>query len=94
MRGRACLKQKLAAQIKMDPVPLPYKRKILAWLREQKAAGRKIILATASDFQMAKPVADHVGIFDEVLAQRRQNQFGGAEISGEIAFGKIRRTRI
>ena len=31
-------------------------------------SGRKIILATASDLQMAKPVADYTGLFDEVLA--------------------------
>jgi apolipoprotein N-acyltransferase len=36
-------------------------------LWEQKAAGRKLILATASDRDMALPVAAHVGLFDEVL---------------------------
>jgi apolipoprotein N-acyltransferase len=66
-RGRALLKKKLAARVKIDPATLPYQEKFLAWLREQKKSGRKIILATASDLQMAKPVADHVGVFDEVL---------------------------
>ncbi|HZF01793.1 MAG TPA: apolipoprotein N-acyltransferase [Methylomirabilota bacterium] len=68
MRGRACLKKKLAVRIKVEPSALPYNEKFLGWLREQKVAGRKIILATASDFQMAKPVAEHIGIFDEVFA--------------------------
>jgi apolipoprotein N-acyltransferase len=67
MRGRALLKQKLAARVKIDPTTLPYHEKFLAWLREQKSAGRKIILATASDLQMALPVANHAGLFDEVL---------------------------
>jgi apolipoprotein N-acyltransferase len=67
-RGRACLKKQLAARIKIDPATLPYNEKFLDWLREQKSAGRKIILATASDLQMAKPVADYVSIFDEILA--------------------------
>jgi apolipoprotein N-acyltransferase len=67
-RGRAFLKQQLARRVKIDSVPLPYHEKFLAWLREQKSAGRKIVLATASDLQMALPVANHVGIFDEVLA--------------------------
>jgi apolipoprotein N-acyltransferase len=67
-RGRALLKQKLAARVQIDPAKLPYNEKFLAWLREEKKSGRKIILATASDLKMAQPIADHVGLFDEVLA--------------------------
>ncbi len=67
-RGRALLKQKLAARIRVDPATLPYHDKFLAWLRAEKNSGRKIILATASDLKMAQPVAAHVGLFDEVLA--------------------------
>ena len=66
-RGRALLKQKLAARVRIDPATLPYHEPFLKFLREQKNAGRKIILATASDLQMAKPVADYIGLFDEVL---------------------------
>ena len=68
MRGRAWLKQKLAARVQINPAALPYNEKFLAWLRAEKKSGRKIILATASDLKMAQPVADHVGLFDEVLA--------------------------
>ncbi len=48
-RGRALLKQKLAARVQIDPATLPYHEKFLAWLRAEKNGGRKIILATASD---------------------------------------------
>ena len=67
-RGRALLKQKLAARVQIDPATLPYHERFLAWLRAEKASGRKIILATASDLKMAQPIAAHVGLFDEVLA--------------------------
>ena len=66
-RGRAFLKMKLAARVQIDPATLPYHEPFLKFLREQKSAGRKIVLATASDLQMAKSVADHTGLFDEVL---------------------------
>src|SRR5277367_5637712 len=68
MRGRAFLKQQLVRRVNIDPATLPYHEKFLAFLREQKSAGRKLVLATASDLQMALPVANHVGLFDEVLA--------------------------
>ena len=66
-RGRAFLKRQLARRVTIDPAALPYHDPFLAFLREQKAAGRKLILATASDRDMALPVANHVGLFDEVL---------------------------
>ncbi len=67
-RGRALLKQKLAARVQINPAELPYNKQFLAWLVLEKKAGRKLVLATASDLKMAEPVAAHVGIFDEVLA--------------------------
>jgi apolipoprotein N-acyltransferase len=78
MRGRAHLKRKLSARVTIDPVTLPYHENFLAWLREQKSTGRKIILATASDLQMALPVANHVGIFDEVLGSDGRTNLRGA----------------
>jgi apolipoprotein N-acyltransferase len=74
-RGRALLKQKLAARVQIDPATLPYNEKFLAWLRAEKVSGRKIILATASDLKMAQPIAAHVGLFDEVLASDGKTNF-------------------
>jgi len=68
LRGRAFLKQQLARRVSIDPAGLPYNESFLAFLREQKRAGRKLVLVTASDRDMALPVASHVGLFDEVLA--------------------------
>jgi apolipoprotein N-acyltransferase len=67
MRGRAFLKRQLARRVTIDPAALPYHEPFLAFLREQKTTGRKLILATASDRDMALPVANHIGLFDEVL---------------------------
>jgi hypothetical protein len=77
-RGRAFLKKQLGRRVQLDPATLPFSEKFLSWVREEKAHGRKIILATASDYQMAKPVADYVGIFDEVLASDGHTNLRGA----------------
>jgi len=68
LRGRAFLKQQLAARVQIDPATLPYHGEFLAWLTTQKQEGRKLVLATASDLEMAKPIAKHVGLFAEVIA--------------------------
>ena len=47
---------------------LPYRPEVLDFVRCARAGGRRTILATASDGQVARQVADHLGLFDAVLA--------------------------
>ena len=77
LRGRAFLKQQLARRVSIDPATLPYKQSLLAFLREQKSTGRTLVLVTASDRDMALPVASHVGLFDEVLASDGRTNLRG-----------------
>ena len=71
-RGRAKLKQKLAARFNVDAARLPYHEPFLAWLRAEKKSGRTLVLATASDLKMAQPIAAHLDLFAEVLASDGQ----------------------
>ena len=66
--GRARLKQALAAATDLDPALLPYNRELLAYLREQRAQGRLLVLATGADRKTAEAVARHLDLFDRVLA--------------------------
>jgi 4-hydroxybenzoate polyprenyltransferase len=68
MRGRAHVKARLAEIVPVSPPDLPYDARVLAWLREERARGRVIALATASDVKAARAVADCVGVFDAVFA--------------------------
>jgi 4-hydroxybenzoate polyprenyltransferase len=53
---------------------LPFRADVVQFLREEKAAGRRLVLATASWQDLAAEVAAHVGLFDRVLAtNERQN---------------------
>lgn len=67
-KGRAYAKARLAEIVPVSPGELPYDQRVLAWLREESAAGRTIALATASDEKAARAIADHVGVFDAVFA--------------------------
>ena len=77
-RGRAFLKRQIAARITLNPASLPFNEKFLAFLREQKRAGRKLILVTASDGELAGLVAQHLGLFDEILGSDGKNNLRGA----------------
>jgi 4-hydroxybenzoate polyprenyltransferase/phosphoserine phosphatase len=65
--GRAAFKQAVAAGAELNVALLPYNETLLAYLRGQKAAGRRL-LATAADQRIARAVAAHLDIFDEVVA--------------------------
>jgi len=65
---RACLKQEIAFRTSVDVASLPYRTELIEYLSEQKAEGRSLLLATATDQHLARQVADHVKLFDSVLA--------------------------
>ena len=67
-KGRAALKAYVARKVKIDAAHLPYETDLIDYLIEQKKNGRRLILATASHWTYARKVADHLGIFDAVIA--------------------------
>jgi 4-hydroxybenzoate polyprenyltransferase/phosphoserine phosphatase len=67
-RGRAVLKRELAQRWRFDPARLPYNDKLLEKLRAEKVAGRRIVLVTAADEAIARPIAEHLALFDDVFA--------------------------
>lgn len=67
LRGRGYLKAQIARRITLDVALLPYNAELLAYLQQQRAQGRRLVLASASDRALVQRVADHVGLFDAVL---------------------------
>jgi 4-hydroxybenzoate polyprenyltransferase len=66
-KGRAYVKARLA-DYAPKPEDLPFDERVVAWLREERAKGRTIALASATDRKVAEKIAAHVGVFDEVFA--------------------------
>lgn len=66
-KGRALVKAKLA-DYAPKPAEMPFDARVLDWLREEKAKGRRLALATATDRAVAEAYAAHVGLFDDVFA--------------------------
>jgi len=67
-RGKAFLKSQLADRVHLPVSSLPYNQELLSWVKTEKASGRRVVLVTAADQKIAHAVANHLGIFDEVLA--------------------------
>ena len=67
-KGRPYLKKKLGELIVLEPGRLAYHQDFLDFLKEEHRHGRTLYLVTASDEGPARLVADHVGIFEDVMA--------------------------
>lgn len=78
LKGKAHFKQCLADRIALSPELLPYDESFLSYLREQKMAGRRLVLATAANNKFACQVADHLGLFSEVIASDATTNVSGA----------------
>ena len=65
---RAQWKRDLAERLVFDPAEVEYHEGFLDWLTGERAKGRTLILATASDRIIAEQVAGHVGLFSDVMA--------------------------
>jgi phosphoserine phosphatase len=66
--GRAALKRYLASHILPTPRELRWRSSVLEFLNAERARGRRVILVTAAQRRIAEIVADHLQLFDEILA--------------------------
>lgn len=74
LKGKAYFKRKVADLVTPTVETLPFNRSLVAWLIEQKKSQNAwLVLATASDARVAQQVAEHLGIFDEVLGTETRN---------------------
>jgi len=77
LKGRAHLKAEIARRIELDPTLLPYRTALLDYLHAEHDKGRPIVLATGSNERFAKQVADHLKLFDLVLASDASTNLSG-----------------
>ncbi|MCW0422197.1 UbiA family prenyltransferase [Xanthomonas sacchari] len=69
---------------------MPYRDALVDRCRVERAAGRRVVLATAAHEGIAKPVAEYLGCFDAVIATNAVNRKGQRKLEAiqEDANGK------
>jgi 4-hydroxybenzoate polyprenyltransferase len=77
-KGKAYFKQIIATKVSLNPAYLPYNSALLDWLKIQRQAGRPLVLCTAADSSIAKTIASHLNIFEEVIASDGKHNVAGA----------------
>ena len=77
LQGKATLKREVTERVQLDVAHLPYNKPLLAFLEQQKGLRRSLYLATGADQVLAERVAEHIGIFDGVLASDGRTNLTG-----------------
>lgn len=68
LRGRSAFKAWAARNASLGVQRLPYRESLVTHLREARATGRRITLVTAANERIAIAVAEHLKLFDDVMA--------------------------
>ncbi|WP_426139794.1 UbiA family prenyltransferase [Pseudomonas sp. DWP3-1-2] len=68
LKGKAALKEGLALATQIDVSVLPYDPEVIELIKAERATGRMIVLATASHHSLAERIAEHLQLFDRVVA--------------------------
>jgi 4-hydroxybenzoate polyprenyltransferase len=85
LRGKAALKSYCAEHVLLDPAALRASREVLAFIERERAAGSRIVLCTAADRRVATLFANHLGIFDEVIATDSSTNLKGTAKADALA---------
>lgn len=78
-RGKAALKQDLAALMDLDVTTLPYEQRVIDYVEAWRAKGGTVVLVTATNENIASKIAEHLGIFDEVHGSNGSRNLKGGE---------------
>jgi 4-hydroxybenzoate polyprenyltransferase len=75
MRGKAVVKRELAMRVRIPAETLPYNKQVLDLLRT--TTQRPRVLCSASDRLLVAPIAEHLGVFEQVIASDGQRNIAG-----------------
>lgn len=68
LMGRSHVKHQLVQRARIDVSVLPYRSEVIELIRSARQANRHVVLVTGSHEILARQVAEHLPIFDSVLA--------------------------
>lgn len=77
-------KTTLAKWTELNPANLPYRQDFLDFIRREKKKGRVVVLATAAHISIARSVAAHLEIFDDVIATTAEYNVKGGNKSAVL----------
>jgi 4-hydroxybenzoate polyprenyltransferase len=78
LHGKAAFKAYVTSHVSLDVTHLPYNRKLIEYLRQERLRGRAIYLATGANQALAQRVAAHLSLFKGVLGSDGETNLTGS----------------
>ena len=69
-KGKAEFKTEVTKRLTLAPEDIPLRPEIMDFITAEKEKGRAVYLATASDEHQARPLFEHLGIFDGLICSK------------------------
>jgi 4-hydroxybenzoate polyprenyltransferase len=82
--GRADGQWQRAGMAQPEVATLPYRPDVVAFLQAEKGNGRTLVLATTANDDLARKVAEHVGLFDRILAREGDTHRAGEAMAARL----------
>lgn len=88
--GKANLKEQIASRTRLSVETLPYNQSLIDWLHDQREAGRRLVLVTASNVRTANAISAHLQLFADVIASDSSKNFSAGNKRDELIkrFGR------
>jgi 4-hydroxybenzoate polyprenyltransferase/phosphoserine phosphatase len=89
-RGKAALKAEIAARVSPEMARMPWNDRVVDMVVAERARGRRVYLASASDQHLVRAIADHLGLFDGIFASDGTTNLSGQAKTAALcaAFGE------
>jgi 4-hydroxybenzoate polyprenyltransferase/phosphoserine phosphatase len=84
LRGKAFLKRRVSLLGSLRVESLPYRQDLLELIRSELRDGRRLVLASGADHTIATRIANHLNLFDDVLASDGNKNLVGAAKANAI----------
>ena len=88
--GKSEFKAQIASRTRLDIETLPYNQPLLEWLREQREAGRPLMLVTAANHRIADAIGDYLQLFTNIHASSSEHNLSACNKRDELnkLYGK------
>ncbi|RYZ84915.1 MAG: hypothetical protein EOP04_17030 [Proteobacteria bacterium] len=80
LKSRVDLKKFLVNHVQIKVDLLPYNQKVLDFIDAARSSGATVVLASASPIAFVQAVADHLKVFDKVIATEDNNLKGAHKL--------------
>jgi 4-hydroxybenzoate polyprenyltransferase/phosphoserine phosphatase len=82
--NRSTFKQRIDSLAELSADTLPFNAELIEFLRKQKRNGQRVVLVTTADGKTARTIAEHLGLFDDIVASHGLTRFEGEARAAEL----------